>query len=129
MASSANIGYIDNEGFVTYTRIHWDGYVSHTGKILDKHFNEYESVMNLINGGELRSMDYRSGTLQVEYYKDTDSLPIRKVALNYFLEEELEEYNYLYHMDENRWEVTAVLYPPMLFRMDLKIVLEEGVEL
>lgn len=42
---------------VTAIYVHWDGYPSHTGKILAEHYNSLEAAKALVNLGDLSSIE------------------------------------------------------------------------
>ena len=57
MSTRSMIAMQDADGACYAIYCHFDGYVSHMGKMLTTYFNDDESVAELINNGELRSIN------------------------------------------------------------------------
>ena len=57
MSTRSMIAIQDADGSCYAIYCHFDGYVSHMGKMLTTYFNDDESAADLINNGELRSLD------------------------------------------------------------------------
>ena len=57
MSTRSMIAMQDGDGACYAIYCHFDGYVSHMGKMLTTYFNDDESAAELINNGELRSID------------------------------------------------------------------------
>jgi hypothetical protein len=53
MATRSRIGIVNEDGTVTSVYCHWDGGISHNGKILYRHYKEREKVKQLISLGSL----------------------------------------------------------------------------
>lgn len=104
MGTRASISIKTSDGKFLKTAVNWDGYLSHVGKVLLQHFYETERIFDMINGGEIRSIDYIAGEVDVEYYDDSDSYPITTV------DHEDEMYNYLYDPLTNKWNVSFYNY-------------------
>lgn len=60
MSTRSMIAVQDADGACYAIYCHFDGYVSHMGKMLTTYFNDDESVADLIINGELRSIDISS---------------------------------------------------------------------
>ena len=56
MATRSAIGFIEYDGSVTGIYCHWDGYISHVGRILQEHYNTIEKVEELLDLGDLSSL-------------------------------------------------------------------------
>ena len=56
MGTRSNIGVLDKEGYCHIVYCHWDGYPSHTGKLLVKHYDTDEKVLDLISHGDMDSL-------------------------------------------------------------------------
>jgi hypothetical protein len=57
MSTRSNIGYQDpNTGLFHYIYAHWDGYISHNGKILRDHYKTLAKVKMLVNLGAISSL-------------------------------------------------------------------------
>ena len=53
MATRSNIGIVNDGGSVTAIYCHWDGYPEHVGKMLLKHYNDFDIVCELMDLGDL----------------------------------------------------------------------------
>ena len=60
MSTRSMIAIQDADGSCYAIYCHFDGYVSHMGKMLTTYFNDDEKAAELINNGELRSIDISS---------------------------------------------------------------------
>ena len=60
MSTRSMIAIQDADGACYAIYCHFDGYVSHMGKMLTTYFNDDENAAELINNGELRSIDVSS---------------------------------------------------------------------
>ena len=60
MSTRSMIAIQDAAGSCYAIYCHFDGYVSHMGKMLTTYFNDDESAADLINNGQLRSIDVSS---------------------------------------------------------------------
>ena len=57
MATRALIGYFDDDGVLTSTYNHYDGYPDHLGKMLDKYYNNDEKAKFVANEGYISYID------------------------------------------------------------------------
>lgn len=55
MGTRSFIAYQTNTGFEG-VYCHWDGYLSHNGKILREHYSNFEKLKTLIAGGSISSL-------------------------------------------------------------------------
>lgn len=62
MATRSTISMQRSDGSVAQIYCHWDGYPSHNGRILLKHYNRAELVEQLIALGDLSSLGDRIGS-------------------------------------------------------------------
>lgn len=54
MSTNSTISILNNDdGTVTSIYCHWDGYISHNGRILHENYNDEESVRSLLSLGSL----------------------------------------------------------------------------
>ena len=53
MATRSRIGLELSDGSILSAYHHWDGYPEWLGKKLEEHYNTYESVSELIDGGDM----------------------------------------------------------------------------
>ena len=56
MGTRSMIGMVEADGSVSAIYCHWDGYLSHNGKILDEHYDSDIKVAELIALGNLSSL-------------------------------------------------------------------------
>lgn len=66
--TTAIIGFTNPDGTIKSIILNADGYPDHAGEMLVEHFNTPELASQLIDGGNLRSIDTTIETC--EYYKD-----------------------------------------------------------
>ena len=57
MATRSNIGIVNEDGSVTGIYCHWDGYTENVGKLLLKHYNTSGIVCELMDLGDLSSLN------------------------------------------------------------------------
>jgi hypothetical protein len=57
MATRSNIGIVNDDGSVTGIYCHWDGYPEYVGKILLNHYNTSGIVCELMDLGDLSSLN------------------------------------------------------------------------
>ena len=57
MATRSNIGIVNEDGSVTGIYVHWDGYTENVGKLLLKHYNNTGIVYELMDLGNLSSLN------------------------------------------------------------------------
>ena len=57
MATRSNIGIVNDDGSVTGIYCHWDGYPENNGKLLLKHYNNSGIVNELMDLGDLSSLN------------------------------------------------------------------------
>ena len=57
MATRSNIGIVNEDGSVTGIYVHWDGYPENVGKLLLKHYNTSGIVCELMDLGDLSSLN------------------------------------------------------------------------
>jgi hypothetical protein len=62
MATRSTIALEFADGTVQQVYCHWDGYLEHNGKILAEHYSDPFKLRDLIDLGDLSSLDERVGT-------------------------------------------------------------------
>lgn len=98
MGTRASVNIKMHDGRIFQTKVNWDGYLSHTGKVLLNYFKDVESVLDMIHGGEIRFFKIlEDKTIDVEYYEDDDYFPIETTDWND------EYYSYIFDSIENKW--------------------------
>lgn len=71
MSTRSMIAFQDADGSYYAIYCHFDGYVSHMGKMLTVHFNSEEKAIDLVNEGELRSLDVdKDGNVELEHFEE-----------------------------------------------------------
>ena len=110
MATRSRIGVLLSDGSVLSAYSHWDGYPSGVGKILKEHYNSYDKITELIDGGDM-SHPYTEDTWegpkrtpQPQYYsqRGEDCPPRLDYSMNHYLMRHDcgEEFLYLWKGDE-----------------------------
>lgn len=127
MGTRSMIGILNADGTVTAVYCHWDGYPSHNGAILLKHYSDEKTLRKLLRLGSLSSLGKQLGEKhefntrlvgsQVctfyrrdrgDDYKETKSVSIRDA--NTFARQMTDwdsEYAYLFDPKHNYWGVAA----------------------
>jgi len=117
MATRSTIAIQNNDGTVTGIYCHWDGYLSHNGRILKENYNTEAKVRELIALGQLsvlgetigEKVDFNNapdgqciayGRDRGEEDTDAETFNTWMALLNHFGQ----EYNYLFVPDEG-WRV------------------------
>lgn len=57
MATTSSIAVQHANGTVSQVHCHWDGYLSHVGQLLDRHYNTQEKAEALVALGDISSLD------------------------------------------------------------------------
>lgn len=70
MSTRAFIAVQEEPEVFRYIYSHFDGYPSHLGVMLAKHFDTREKAVELIDGGDISSVDDRDGVLEIDAYRD-----------------------------------------------------------
>lgn len=61
MATRSTIAVEHRDGTVEQIYCHWDGYLSHNGEILNRHYRDYAKVCDLIALGDISSLGTQIG--------------------------------------------------------------------
>ncbi len=108
MATRSRIGLLLQTGHVLSVYHHWDGYPEWLGVTLNKKFNTYEKIAELIDGGDVSCIDSDSDwnlekcEPHVQYYNDRGENTEPRLDLNdddFF--ENNEEFAYIF--DDGKW--------------------------
>lgn len=109
MSTRSMIAIQDADGACYAIYCHFDGYVSHMGDMLVRHFNSDEKAADLVNEGELRSlMEDANGEVVLEHFEaDFDKREIEYYdnavdMLNAFVSSD-REYIYLWDDEVEAW--------------------------
>ena len=118
MSTNATIGIKNEDGTIRSVYLHWDGYPSYTGKMLNENYLDREKVEKLINLGNLsylakeveptkaHSFEQPQRDVTVAYHRDRGedyNPPSVDLDINEF-KKNCEQYAYLFTLD-NRWEM------------------------
>lgn len=105
MATRSLIGSIQNNGTVKTIYCHWDGYPGHNGEMLLNHYNTPSKVEELIEQGDLSSLEYdidhcrlANCSWELRAPREVELGHLADVAGNYDA-----EYVYVYN-DEFEWQ-------------------------
>jgi hypothetical protein len=93
------------DGTIGQVYCHWDGYLSHNGKILLANYTDPFKVRELLDGGDMSSLS--ESVDGCSFYSERDeNCPQRmyKDYAEYRKEAQFEEYNYILRRD-GRWYV------------------------
>lgn len=107
MATRSTIAIEFEDGTVAQIYSHWDGYLACNGRILQEHYADAAKVQELIEQGDLSSLDATIET--TEFYardrgeSDTEACRFTDFA-DYRSNAQSEEYNYIFRKD-GRWYV------------------------
>ena len=120
MATRSTIAIENADGTVTGIYCHWDGYISHNGTILKDHYTTEARVRELIALGNISSLGACIGTAH-----DFDRAPINECnaygrdrgeqdqaartchSWRQFINEEGQEYDYLFQPSTGKWQVNT----------------------
>jgi hypothetical protein len=109
MATRSRIGLELKDGSILSAYSHWDGYPEWMGRILKTHYNSYEKVAELIDGGDMSSPWTNAGwnneTVEqgaLYYSQRGDNCPPRLDTdlCEYLLPDNSEEYAYVFRNGE-----------------------------
>lgn len=119
MGTRSAIGIIKNNGQVHGVYCHWDGYPEHNGLILLEHYKTPEKVQELINMGDISSLDKEIGSKhhfnerpdgQCTFYgRDRDehspskTFDTREEFFIHFRDDGNAEWLYLFDTTNNSW--------------------------
>jgi len=126
MSTHAIIGISDGIN-IRATYVHFDGYVSHTGFILNDHYNKPDKINKLIDLGELSAIGTDTDNCQA-YGRDrgeTGTEPKNFLSLADFVafgKSYFAAYNYLY--EDDRWVVNKIgtnVWVPLKMAIDSDI--------
>lgn len=93
MSTSARIAVFNQDGQIESAYCHCDGYPSHTGIVLLRHFNSLEKALDLVSKGNISSI---SPDGKVDYMGE----PGRTHKNLNEMARYLEQYNYLFNGEE-----------------------------
>jgi hypothetical protein len=110
MATRALIGYMEN-GVLTSTYNHYDGYPENLGKALNKFYNTPEKAKEIANKGYVSYIDPETGEIEANNKQAPDKLNLNKLDPQNAIEEVASlvdsygaDYAYFYDADANMWD-------------------------
>ena len=119
MSTRARIGILQKDLSVESVYHHWDGYPEWLGVTLQEHYNTYESVAKLIDGGNMSScysdneFDYEKQEFVKKdpapsYYGGDDERPHLNSSIEMFLKDAYASEEYLYLFTSEGWRAWSV---------------------
>ena len=116
MATRSRIGLLLETGYVLSVYHHWDGYPEWLGVTLQRKFDTYDLVAELLDGGDVSCIDSTTDwnldkvENHVQYYNDRgeDTEPRLDTTVEDYLANG-EEYAYLF--ENNEWVCYDLHYP------------------
>ena len=119
MATRSTIAIKEEDGKVKGIYCHWDGYINSNGKILMNHYSDVDKIRQLINIGDLSSLDKEIGekhdfdkppegvcNFYSRDWEEENTDPIEAESLTDFYKKGgKEEYNYVYSVKDGQWYV------------------------
>lgn len=125
MGTRSSIAILNNDGTVDAVYCHWDGYLSHNGKILFEHYSTANKVRSLLSFGHLSSLGENIGPTDVQPSPERFDNPPRNECTFYgrdrgeedqksqrfqdtakWIAELGQSYNYLFCVSNNTWVVS-----------------------
>ena len=116
MATRSRIGLLLETGYVLSVYHHWDGYPEWLGVTLQRKFDTYDLVAEVLDGGDVSCIDSTTDwnlekvENHVQYYNDRgeDTEPRLDTTVEDYLDNG-EEYAYLF--ENNEWICYDLHYP------------------
>ena len=108
MGTRSRIGLELKDGSILSVYHHWDGYPEWLGKKLEEHYNTYESVSELIDGGDMSVCLTDDGEPSPQYYSQRGEDCPPRVDPNlgaYANKERGEEFHYVYKKVPNELKI------------------------
>jgi hypothetical protein len=111
MATRALIGYLEN-GVLTTTYNHYDGYPENLGKALNNFYNTSEKAKEIANEGYISYIDPETGEIEAANQDTPDKLDLNKMDPNQAVEEVAglvdsygADYAYFFAPNSSAWDV------------------------
>lgn len=106
MATRGTIAVQHADGTVSQVYAHWDNYIEHTGKMLQKWYNTQEAAESLVALGDISTVE--NSVARTEYYcrdrgADNTGPNVFKDIREYVTEMDGQEFNYLFK--DGKWYV------------------------
>ena len=111
MATRALIGYLEN-GVLTTTYNHYDGYPENLGKALNNFFNSPTLAKDLANYGYISYINPETGEIEAKHQESPDKVNLNKMDSEVAVEEVASlvdsygaDYAYFYSPNASNWDV------------------------
>ena len=114
-----------SDGSILSAYHHWDGYPEWLGKTLEQHYNTYESVSELIDGGDMSVCLTDEGEPSPQYYSQRGEDCPPRVDNNlgaYANKERGEEYHYVFKKVDNDYVWVCIDMNSFDYRKDPQVV-------
>lgn len=107
MATRSKIAALNQNGTVTAIYCHWDGYPSHTGKVLLEHYSTEPLVRDLLATGSLSHIDSEGNRFNLE---DADGFEYPSLQdFHADLTSMGVEFAYMFDYTYNRWSFISLI--------------------
>ena len=106
MATRSRIAIENQDRTISSIYCHWDGYPEGVGATLKDHYSDSKKLQQLIDLGDISSLDNTTSTT-VAYHRDRgESLNKARVnrSLDAFRNSDYEQYGYVFTLD-NQWNI------------------------
>ena len=110
MGTRSSIGRVMSNGKIAYVECRFDGYLSHVGVLLAKHYNTLDKALELLLGGDIVSLredlehTERESSLGYDNLEDRVECEVKEADwIGDYLLNANGEYKYLF--DKGRWYV------------------------
>ena len=117
MSTRSRIGIVREDNTEQYIYCHWNGYLSHNGRILEKYYNTPEKVEKLIALGNISELGKTPDECNA-YHRDGGE------KLQFW--DTKQEYNYTYFEKNKKWMVETVEEFGDTYQRNLKAALLEN---
>lgn len=84
MSTNCHIAILNDDGSYDYIYCHWDGYPSHSGKILFEYYRTPEIVRELISLGDISSLGKRIHPIAMDSNREPHSWENREEGVTVF---------------------------------------------
>lgn len=105
MATRSTIAIELGSGEVLQVYCHWDGYISHNGKMLVNHYNDELSIIKLLSKGYISSLKETIATSEFINDKHNEETSVNRFASykDYIANNDGQEFDYIFKNGE--WKV------------------------
>lgn len=108
MGTRSQIGIMNEDGSITTVYCHWDGYLSHNGKILLENYDTREKVLKLIEKGDMSVLAETAEDTHYYFKVDGnyyDVAPVTYEDIDSYLTAQAESWcEYFYLFNDGQWK-------------------------